>query len=575
MVLNKLKKRNIGQGKHGKYTKRKGCARVYHRKNKKHYTRKYGKRIQRRRQTRSKRGGELTLNIPNMNTPVTILYQYFGRITKPNVDSFSEDDKAQIIMYTPQDSPNSIFIARCPSKDCSRETGEQIMEIDDKSFIKDASKREYGFSSNGQKYRMKIDDDVGGVVGVGDALLDFFKEYTTPKESKAKKVVEEPAAGPLATPVTEAPVEVKNPIMSEKKRKFQELIDSINFKNPTIEDIRKMLKVTNPFDTTCSFLCNPDECDEQMLEKLRQKYMEKIKNIEGLKIDKACQIFDDILNENLFLILENLYVQSKKISKENLKILVSNCSTAIAQTFNQNDVLHKIMFILYSKFLKSFEISENESKQNLENMQKLLQLLNSMTPENMQKLLQLLNSMTPENMQKLLQLLNSMTTENIGIILQALNTKFDYVSKLGIKGINSDNSIGSLLDDHLKLDAESMSKLLDFYSFSEIKQSVDPKSKIVRYDIICHKYKGGKTPLLKSISIGKEDSSTCKAINVLNEIIPIITHFFKHIKGKLDNVDVRTSYDPKLLEADRKCRDINYQGGGKRKTLKKRRRVKK
>jgi hypothetical protein len=149
------------------------------------------------------------------------------------------------------------------------------------------------------------------------------------------------------------------------------------------------------------------------------------------------------------------------------------------------------MFILYSKFLKSFEISENESKQNLENMQKLLQLL---------------NSMTPENMQKLLQLLNSMTTENIGIILQALNTKFDYVSKLGIKGINSDNSIGSLLDDHLKLDAESMSKLLDFYSFSEIKQSVDPKSKIVRYDIICHKYKGGKTPLLKSISIGKEDS---------------------------------------------------------------------
>jgi hypothetical protein len=92
MVLNKLKSRSIKRGKrakHGKYTKRKGRVHVYHQKYKKHYTRKYGKRIQRRR--RSKKGGELTLNIPNMNTPVTILYRYFARITKPDVDSFSED----------------------------------------------------------------------------------------------------------------------------------------------------------------------------------------------------------------------------------------------------------------------------------------------------------------------------------------------------------------------------------------------------------------------------------------------------------------------------------------------------
>ena len=424
MVLNKLKKRNIGQGKHGKYTKRKGCARVYHRKNKKHYTRKYGKRIQRRRQTRSKRGGELTLNIPNMNTPVTILYQYFARITKPNVDSFSEDDNPeQIIMYTKQDEPNSIFIARCPSKDCSTETGAQIMEVDDKSFIKDASKREYGFSSNGQKYRMRIDDDVGSVVGVGDTLLDVFKEYTIPKESAVKDVAEAAAAAPLVAPVKEvaAAPDVKPP--------------------------------------------------------------------------------------------------SKKLSD----------------------------------------------------------LLDSMSDENMQKLLQLLDSMSDENMQKLLQLLNSMTTNNLGIILQALNSKFNYVNKLGVKGPNSTIAIGLLLDIHLGLDPESMSKLLDFYSFNEIKQNVypEPNSNILRYDIICHKYKEGQTPLLKSISTGKEDPSTCKAIKALNKIILIITQFFKHIKGKLDNVDVRTEYDSELLEADNECSGRPPQGGGKRKTLKKRRRVKK
>jgi hypothetical protein len=195
----------------------------------------------------------------------------------------------------------------------------------------------------------------------------------------------------------------------------------------------------------------------------------------------------------------------------------------------------------------------------------------------MKKLLDLLNSMTPENMQKLLQLLNSMTPANMGIILQALNSKFNYVSKFGVQGPNSTIAIGLLLDIHLGLDPESMSKLLDFYSFNEIKQIVypEPNSNILRYDIICHKYKGGKTPLLKSISTGKEDPSTCKAIKALNEIIPIITQFFKHIKGKLDNVDVRTSYDPKLLEANGECRDRHYKGGGKRKTLKKRRRVKK
>lgn len=562
MVLNKLKSRSIKRGKrakHGKYTKRKGrvCVRIYHQKYKKHYTRKYGKQIQRRRRTRSKKGGELTLNIPNMNTPVTILYRYFARITKPNVDSFSEDDKPeQIIMYTQQGNPNSIFIARCPSKDCSTETSAQIMELDYKSLKKYASKREYFFSSGGIKYKMKIDDDgvggVEGVVDVGETLLDFFKEYTIP--------------------------------MSEKEIESQKFLDSINFLQPDIDDIRKMLKVTN--DTTCSFLCNPDECDETMLEKLRQKYMEKIEDKEISSVDDAIEIFFNTLDENLFLILENFYVQSQILTKEKLKKLFSQCDQQLSYSLidprSTHKNLHGIINMLYKKIRESILKNDSYLQQNLENMKKLIDLLNSMTPENMQKLLQLLNSMTPvnmkklldllnymtpANMQKLLQLLNSMTPENIGIILQALNTKFD------IQGINSDNSIGSLLDNHLKLDAESMSKLLDFYSFSEIKQSVDPNSNIVRYNIICHKYKGGKTPLLKSISIGKEESSTCKAIEVLNESIKIFTPFLEHMHEEKNKykVDVIREYDAKYTKADNECSGRHYQGGGKRKTLKKRR----
>ena len=587
MVLNKLKSRSIKRSKrakHGKYSKRKGRVRVYHQKYKKHYTRKYGKQIQRR--IRSKKGGELTLNIPNMNTPVTILYRYFARITKPNEDSFREDDKQeQITMYTQQDTPNSIFIARCPSKDCSTETGAQIMKIDDKSLKKDASKNEYSFSSDGIKYKIKIDDGIGGV---GVTLLDVFDAYTRTKKSEVKEAAEEPAKtpvepveiseapaeAPVKTPVvpvdtSEAPettpADVKTPQMSEKNKKFQELMDSINFLQPGIDDIRKMLKVTN--ETTCSFFCNPDECDKTMLEKLRQKYMEKIKNNNSVsETDDAIGIFYDTLDENLFLILENFYVQSQILTKEKLKELFNQCHQTISYSSltdprSTRKNLHGIINTLYKKIRDSIQKNDSYLQENFENMKKLLDLLNSMTPANMKKLLQLLNSMTPEN---------------IGIILQALNTKFNISNSGGVVLANSDHSMGLLLSYHLKLDAESMSKLLDFYSFSEIKQSVDPKSKIVRYDIICHKYKGEQTPLLKSISIGKEDSSTCKAIEVLNESIEIFTSFLKNISEYKKNkvyIDVRHEYDENLFKADDECRLRHYQGGGKRKTLKKKRLV--
>jgi hypothetical protein len=389
-------------------------------------------------------------------------------------------------------------------------------------------------------------------------------------ETNSQEVVDSKPVNPEQVntePVATTPADVETPQMSEKDRKFQELIDSINFSNPGIDDIRKMLKVTNPFDTTCTFLCNPDECDEQMLEKLRQKYMEKIKNIEDLKIDQACQIFDNILNDNLFLILENLYVQSKKISKENLKILVSNCSTAIAQTFNQKDVLHKIMFILYSKFLKSFEISENESKQNLENMQKLLQLLNSMTPENMQKLLQLLNSMIPENMQKLLQLLNSMTPENMQQLLQLLNfmnpkTMSDLLFSLIH---NTDNIISKILDDYIKLDTKSMAQLLELYSFIEKRDFLDNTN---MYSV--HRYLHGETPVSQRLLRNKKHKpTTCNSVKSLNATADL----FKPATSII-NFNKDAEFQKVLAECIQypPSEKVVTGGGRRRKTLKKKRR---
>ena len=462
MSMNKIKTRHV-RVRDGKYTKRKGYS-----KNKKHYTRKHGKRIQnkkrlrRQTQTRRKRGGEEVI-------------------------------------------------------------GDVLEQLEETSYLPEVKP----------------------------------SEVVNPEQVNTEQVNTEPVAT--------TPADIETPQMSEKDRKFQELIDSINFSNPGIDDIRKMLKVTNPFDTTCTFLCNPDECDEQMLEKLRQKYMEKIKNIEGLKIDKACQIFDDILNENLFLILENLYVQSKKISKENLKILVSNCSTAIAQTFNQKDVLHKIMFILYSKFLKSFEISENESKQNLENMQKLLQLLNSMTSENMQKLLQLLNSMTTENMQILLQLLHSMTSENMQKLLQLLHsmthkTMADLLYSL-IHDITPDK-ISTILDDYIKLDAESMAQLLELYSFIEKREFNDNTN---RYSV--HRYANGKTPLSQRLLRNiKHKPTTCKSVQSLDATAN---------KFNLNKSIIKFDKDDEFTKVLKECKLYHQQivtgGGRKRKTLKKKR----
>ena len=373
---------------------------------------------------------------------------------------------------------------------------------------------------------------------------------------------------------------VSLPPMNQKEIQFQLLINSINFLNPVIDDIRKMLKVTNPFDTTCSFLCNPDECDEQMLEKLRQKYMEKIKQNNVSEIPDATIIFDEVLNENLFLILENLYVQSKKMSKGEFKNLVHTCSAAIAQTFNRRNILHNIVFTLYSKFLKSYEISENESRQNLENMQKLLQLLNSMTTENMQKLLQLLNTMTPQNMQKLLQLLNTMAPENMQKLLQLLNSMTPQNMQKLLQLLNTmtpetmgnllhvlthdekkDDITTTILHEYNKLDAESMAQLLELYSFIE-------KRKHNNYNdsYLIHRYKTGKTPSQILLRNTKHKPTTCKSVQSLDKTA-----------NKLETRNgIQFLQDPEFSKVLKECElyppQIVTGGGRRRKTLKKKRR---
>jgi uncharacterized protein YeaC (DUF1315 family) len=221
-----------------------------------------------------------------------------------------------------------------------------------------------------------------------------------------------------------------------------------------------------------------------------------------------------------------------------------------------------------------------------ENMKKLLDLLNSMTPENMQKLLDLLNSMTRENMQKLLQLLNSMTPENMELILLALNNQ-NIIRKDNIV-INQTSRIGELLDAHLKLDKESMSKLLDFYSFIEIKKMENSNN---RYQLIFHKYKDGKIPFFKKISVGfgNEEKPTCSAISVLGKGLELLAEsfrlaFLEQKKNLLENASdtqLEHPWDTKLLESKTKCETQDKTqdktqrlitgGGRKRRTLKKKR----
>jgi hypothetical protein len=564
-----------------KYTKRKG-----YRKYKKHYTRKYGKHIQKqkrlRRQTRRKVGGADNLGPFNFVLPlddprfdsIEIQGQGWTYVTKLGSLTSRTNRPEQIIIYKKKVSNENYFIARCIFTQCDTtipiykqnikskilETQHIVLDANTQQLDTIHKPKVLSFTTTQKdKYRINFTDednqkcysDPNWYPDNEDKSLPAFyiRKFTSRKpvidastlkysslqledgkEAQALVEAQAPAAAdaqalveaqaPAAADAqalveAQAPAYVETSQMSEKNRILQELMDSINFLQPSIDDIRKMLKVTN--DTTCSFLCNPDECDETMLEKLRQKYMEKIKNSNSVsETDDAIEIFFNTLDENLFLILENFYVQSKILTEEKLKELFSQCDQQLSYSLidprSTHKNLHGIINMLYKKIRESILKNDSYLQQNLENMQKLLQLLNSMTPENMKILLDLLNSMSPENMQKLLLSLKSMNPEN-------------------------------------------MAQLLELYSFIE---------KIDDDKFLIHRYPKGKTPFTQRLLINRKHKyATCKSVLELNREVDDFggTSFIKD-KEFEKVVEECESYPPPRLITG---------GGRRRKTLKKKR----
>ena len=172
---------------------------------------------------------------------------------------------------------------------------------------------------------------------------------------------------------------------------------------------------------------------------------------------------------------------------------------------------------------------------------------------NMQKLLQLLNSMTLENMQKLLQLLNSMTPKTMADLLDALTYNVDK------------NNINKILDEYNNLDAESMAQLLELYSFIEKKEFTSGEEKL-KYWI--HRYKNGNTPLSQRLFRNtKHKPTTCKSVQSLDKTA-------NKLKTPYGIEFIQDDEFAKVLEECKKpSLPLKVTSGGKRrKTLKKKRR---
>jgi len=535
--MSKIVTRRVKRGKHvkrvkcGKRSKRKGKG---YSKYTKHYTQKYGKRIQQRRQTRKKIGGlirKFNFVLPNNDTRfnnIEIQGQGWAYVTKLGSVTSRTDSPEQIIIYQKKDSNRNVtgnyFIARCTFAYCDNGINmkSKILETEyfttetlyDKNNQRKVSLKFMTTPPQRDRYRISFtDEDNQQCYSNPDWYPDhedkslpafYVKNFTGRKPIPEISDTNYSSLASIAPGDTGQQAEVNNPQhpdeeprnnenvtyqnadpMSERNRNLQELMNSINFSQPSIDDIRKMLKVSN--DNTCSFLCNPDECDETMLEKLKQKYMEKIKNSNSVsETDNAIEIFYNTLDENLLLILENFYVQSQSLTNENLKELFSHCDQQLSYILTDprstHKNLHGIMNMLYKKIRESILKNDSYLQQNLENMQKLLELLNSMSPENMQKLLELLNSMSPENMQELLQLLNSMTPENMQKLLQGYNSLNTY--------------------------PDSMAQLLELYSFIE---------KTDNGKFLIHRYPKGKTPFTQRLLRNtKHRKATCDSVQALN-----------------------------------------------------------
>ena len=157
--MSKLKTRHVKRvkcGKRsrcgGKHSKRKGY-------NKKHYTRKYGKRIQRRRQTRKKVGGiklfsSRPKNLPSLSDRtfnfvlpetitdeniINIQGQGWAYVTRLNSRTSMSDRPEQIIIYKILDEERNVtgnyFIARCPHTECDINDRDNMREKNMKPLL--------------------------------------------------------------------------------------------------------------------------------------------------------------------------------------------------------------------------------------------------------------------------------------------------------------------------------------------------------------------------------------------------------------------------------------------------------
>jgi len=550
--MNKIKSRRVKRARRrGKHTTRKG-----YRKYRKHHTRKFGKRMRRQTRTRRKDGGAHDLGPFNFVLPfesgIKIKGQGWAYVTKLG-SLFSQTERPEQIIIFQKGGNENYFIARCTFSQCdiTNNMEKEVLEVNNEGFkpvIKVViTHRIYDIiTTSGKKYRIQPaahdqnDPD-------GKNLMLFFSNLAAAEananalaiasaniqknaaaEAQKAKIlaIQEKGASDLAAfKLKSAAADAKAAAgaqreyyfedsekakinfktqLSDAVSKIPEVLQKVKVSDLTIDDIKFMLKKIEKYSKDkqrCLLLCDPDSCDTNMLEKIKEKFIKNAPDndidLSEINLETDYIALNDILDDSLLLILENLCEQHKKVNESNIfTTLIQSCSPRILQLFKDDDKLHSILKIFFMSIVYNFRTPETLTK-CVQNMEKLLALLNSITPQNMEKLLDLLNYMTPQNMEKLLDLLNSMTPESILKLLTYLAT------------LNQEQ-IRGMLDTYNELskNPESMARLLELYSFIEKSQNGE---------VLIHRYKG-ETPLVQSgiLRNKKHSPATCDAVTALH-----------------------------------------------------------
>ena len=517
-----------------KYTKRKG-----YRKYKKHYTRKNAKRIQNkkrlRRQTRRKRGGEEVIGV----VPEDKLY----------VD-------LELPKVKPQDvdrDPLANAAAEAQQMDTSAEAQQMDTSAEANAAVESnaAAEAKAAAEANAAAEAQQMDTSVESNAAA-EAKAVLVKQNTKEQPTKAFLIGKENFEKDLTE------------FRESLKPKPPQIVSQDNL---TTEHIKFMLKKIEEYSKnkqTCLLLCDPDSCDENMLEKIKAKFIANAEDnhidLDQINLEQDYGVLSDILGDSLLLILENLCNEYEKPKESsNFTFSMLNCSSRILKLFKGDDKLHSILKIFFMSIVKNNRTTLLSVC--VSNMKKILDLLNSITmsPKSMEKLLYLLNSMSTENMQKLLSLLKSITPENMQLIL-------DNVNKYFIKNIVENYT-------ELNQNPEFLEQLLELYSFIERTQSGD---------FLVHRYKDGKTPLLQRFIRNNEHrQKICKAVDELNKEVNTIND-----DSRLNNSKLKINKDKEfelVLDECKKSTPTPRQiipqnpvkvvsgGGRKTRTLKKKR----